>query len=54
MRRSLHALALAAATMALSQLAAAETTLRITLQLPLKAHLGQNLLLFKQEVETAS
>ena len=33
---------------------AAETTLRISLQLPLKSHLGQNLLLFKQEVETAS
>ncbi len=30
---------------------AAETTLRITLQLPLKSHLGQNLVLFKQEVE---
>jgi len=34
--------------------AAAETTLRISLQLPLKSHLGQNLLLFKEEVETAS
>ena len=34
-------------TMAMS----AETTLRITLQLPLKSHLGQNLVLFKQEVE---
>ncbi len=33
---------------------AAETTLRITLQLPLKSHLGQNLLLFKEEVESAS
>jgi C4-dicarboxylate-binding protein DctP len=34
--------------------AAAETVLRITLQLPLKSHLGQNLLLFKEEVETLS
>lgn len=33
---------------------AAETTLRITLQLPLKSHLGQNLLLFKKDVEAAS
>ena len=27
----------------------AETKMRITLQLPLKAHLGQNLLVFKKE-----
>ena len=33
---------------------AAETTLRISLQLPLKSHLGQNLLLFKEQVESAS
>lgn len=33
---------------------AAETTLRITLQLPLKSHLGQNLLLFKEDVEKNS
>jgi C4-dicarboxylate-binding protein DctP len=33
---------------------AAETTLRISLQLPLKSHLGQNLLLFKEEVEKNS
>ncbi|MEE4379000.1 MAG: TRAP transporter substrate-binding protein DctP [Candidatus Competibacteraceae bacterium] len=33
---------------------AAETTLRITLQLPLKSHIGQNLLLFKTAVEKAS
>lgn len=32
----------------------AKTTLRITLQLPLKSHLGQNLVLFKQEVEKNS
>lgn len=34
--------------------ASAETTLRISLQLPLKSHLGQNLLLFKEEVEKTS
>ena len=34
--------------------AQAGTTLRITLQLPLKSHLGQNLLLFEKEVEEAS
>ena len=49
---------LAAAIFALGVLlqpaAAAETTLRISLQLPLKSHLGQNLLLFKEEVEKAS
>ncbi len=33
---------------------AADTTLRISLQLPLKSHLGQNLLLFKNEVEKTS
>jgi len=33
---------------------AAETTLRITLQLPLKSHLGQNLVLFKEEIEKSS
>lgn len=33
---------------------AAETTLRISLQLPLKSHLGQNLILFKEEVEKNS
>lgn len=33
---------------------AAETTLRITLQLPMKSHLGQNLLVFQEEVEKAS
>lgn len=44
----LTSLALAAA---LCLPAAAQTKLRITLQLPLKSHLGQNLLLFKEEVE---
>lgn len=33
---------------------AADTTLRISLQLPLKSHLGQNLILFKDEVEKNS
>lgn len=33
---------------------AADTTMRISLQLPLKSHLGQNLALFKAEVEKAS
>ncbi|MDH5355513.1 MAG: TRAP transporter substrate-binding protein DctP [Gammaproteobacteria bacterium] len=33
---------------------AAETTLRISLQLPLKSHLGQNLLFFKNDVEKKS
>ncbi len=33
---------------------AQETILRITLQLPMASHLGQNLLMFKDEVETAS
>ena len=33
---------------------AADTTLRISLQLPLKSHLGQNLILFKEEVEKNS
>ncbi|MGD9868653.1 MAG: TRAP transporter substrate-binding protein DctP, partial [Hyphomicrobiales bacterium] len=34
--------------------ASAKTTMRITLQLPLKSHLGQNLLVFKKEVEEVS
>ncbi len=33
---------------------AADTTMRISLQLPLKSHLGQNLVLFKEEVEKIS
>ena len=33
---------------------AADTTLRISLQLPLTSHLGQNLTLFKEEVEKNS
>ena len=48
---TIGAIALAAAIAAPAQ---AETILRITLQLPLKAHLGQNLLMFKEEVEKES
>ena len=33
---------------------AADLTLRISLQLPMKSHLGQNLLMFKNEVEEKS
>jgi C4-dicarboxylate-binding protein DctP len=44
------AVALAFSTQAL----AADLTMRITLQLPLKSHLGQNLVMFKEEVEKAS
>ncbi len=56
MKKRLIAAAAAAAMLAMSSLAAtaAETTMRITLQLPLKSHLGQNLLLFKNEVEKNS
>ncbi|MCB1756626.1 MAG: TRAP transporter substrate-binding protein DctP [Gammaproteobacteria bacterium] len=43
---------LAALTLALP--AVAETTLRVTLQLPLTHHLGQNLVDFKNEVESSS
>ena len=49
----LAAVALAAAAF-VAPASAAETTLRITLQLPLKSHLGQNLVLFKEEVEKTS
>ncbi|MBO6809042.1 TRAP transporter substrate-binding protein DctP [Thalassospira sp.] len=50
--------ALAAALMAAvgfsGTVQAADLTLRISLQLPLKSHLGQNLLMFKNEVEEKS
>lgn len=45
---------LAAAACVLMSPALAETTLRITLQLPTASHLGQNLLMFKEEVEANS
>jgi C4-dicarboxylate-binding protein DctP len=56
MRKSLTALAIGAITMASASFAAqaADTTLRISLQLPLASHLGQNLVLFEEEVEKAS
>ncbi len=50
----LVALAAALTLAAPVQPQAAETTLRISLQLPLKSHLGQTLLLFKEQVEAAS
>ncbi|WP_425407290.1 TRAP transporter substrate-binding protein DctP [Hwanghaeella sp.] len=37
-----------------AQAIAADVTLRISLQLPMKSHLGQNLLVFKEEVESKS
>ncbi len=45
-----------AALLAVSSLAvqAADTTMRISLQLPMKSHLGQNLQMFKDEVEAKS
>ncbi len=47
---ALAALALAGSAVG----AAAQTTLRVTLQLPIKHHLGQNMLDFKKEVEAKS
>ena len=43
-----------ALAMTATPLFAAETTMRISLQLPLKSHLGQNLVLFEKEVEERS
>ncbi len=54
LRKSTAVLWLAAMVMMSASAHAADTTLRISLQLPLKSHLGQNLLLFKQEVEKNS
>jgi C4-dicarboxylate-binding protein DctP len=47
---------LAAAAMLAAGTAGAEakTTLRLTIQLPLKSVLGQNVLMFKEEVEKAT
>lgn len=47
-------LAACVAVMMSASVHAAEVTMRISLQLPLKSHLGQNLLLFKEQVEAAS
>jgi len=55
MKKLIYALTIGAVVALYSTVAmSANTTLRITLQLPLKSHLGQNLLLFKQEVEKNS
>jgi C4-dicarboxylate-binding protein DctP len=54
MKRLLTAGCVLAALAGISLPANAATTLRITLQLPLKSHLGQNLLMFKDEVERES
>ena len=45
---------IAAAAGFASPAVAEDVTLRITLQLPLKSHLGQNLVLFKDKVEELS
>jgi C4-dicarboxylate-binding protein DctP len=54
--KRLLGIAMAAAVMVTASAVswAADTTLRISLQLPLKSHLGQNLVMFKEEVEKAS
>ena len=49
-RTTIACLGLVAALLVSGAAQAAETTLRSSLQLPLKSHLGQNLLLFKEEV----
>lgn len=54
MKRGIFALGMAAALGFNATAAMAETKLRISLQLPLKSHLGQNLIEFKTEVEKAA
>jgi len=54
LRKIITITGLAFITMLLMPAQAAETTLRISLQLPLKSHLGQNLLFFKNDVEKKS
>ncbi len=54
MKRFLSALSGLALVALLALPAEAKTTLRITLQLPIKSHLGQNLLAFEEEVEKAT
>lgn len=54
MRKLVAALAAAALTACGAAAAQAKTTIRVTLQLPLKSSLGQNMAAFKKEVETAS
>lgn len=53
-RTSLIAGALTAGLLSSAIASAADVTLRISLQLPLKSHLGQNLLMFESEVEEKS
>ncbi len=54
MFKTLLAGAAVALAMTATPLLAADTTMRISLQLPLKSHLGQNLVLFQEEVEKRS
>ena len=54
MRRIFAPLFAVALLLAGAQCADAKTTLRLTLQLPLKSVLGQNVLMFKEEVEAAT
>ena len=55
MEKSLNLiLATAVATALAIPAFSADVTMRITLQLPMKSHLGQNLLLFKEQVEAKS
>jgi len=55
MKKSLNLILATAVVTALAIPAfSAEVTMRISLQLPLKSHLGQNLLLFKEQVEAKS
>jgi len=54
MNRSIGAMVCAAMLGFAALPAQAETTLRVTLQLPLASHLGQNLLVFKEEIEKTS
>ena len=54
MKKALMSLVTAAAITGFASWAHAETTLRVTLQLPLKHHLGQNMVDFKNEVEKAT
>ncbi|WP_175581199.1 TRAP transporter substrate-binding protein DctP [Thalassospira sp. HF15] len=54
MKKFAFAAALMAAVGFSGTVQAADLTLRISLQLPMKSHLGQNLLMFKNEVEEKS
>ena len=54
MKKFAFAAALIAAVGFSGTVQAADLTLRISLQLPMKSHLGQNLLMFKNEVEEKS